>query len=272
LIRVKALAHKSGIMRSGGPGRWPAAGVRVMCFTLAASTGMVALGGVATLVSLRRGAPAAIPLTLAYFTLMEALQVGGTLTIDQCDNPVNQTTTWLSVLHIAFQPLFINAFVLEVVGAEARARWWWPAMLLAGVAAAFTLLQIAPLPFAGSCVPGSVLCGSPVCTVSGEWHLAWEIPRNGMTVPLVAALGGIASFPGYIAAVFVLPLCYGAWRFVLFHALAGPIAANLLTDNPNEMPAIWCLFSIGIILAALSPRMWQIFGGEAGRQARHRNA
>jgi hypothetical protein len=56
-------------------------------------------------------------------------------------------------------------------------------------------------------------------------------------------------------------MVYGAWRFAVFHAVAGPILASMLTGNPNEMPAIWCLFSIGIILIALSPtvRFW-IFG------------
>jgi len=142
-----------------------------MCFSLAASTGMVALGGVATVTTLRRGSPSAIPLTLAYFTVMEALQVAGYLTIDQCGNPVNQTTTWLSVLHIAFQPLFLNAFMLELVPADMRARWRWPAMLLAGCASGFILLQLAPLPWAESCLPGASLCGAPLCTVTGTWHL-----------------------------------------------------------------------------------------------------
>ncbi len=243
-----------------------------MCFSVAATVAMVGLGASATAVTLKRGAAPAIPLVLAYFTVMEALQLGGSLTIDQCGNPVNQATTWLSVLHIAFQPLFLNAFALELVGAEARARWWWPAMLLAGCASVFMLLQLAPLPFAGTCLPGSVLCGAPLCTVSGEWHLAWEVPQNGLTAPLVMLWGNIAAWPSYLLAVFALPLCYGAWRFTLFHALVGPFLASRLTEAPNELPAIWCLFSIGIILAGLSPRMWQIFGGEAGTQARHRNA
>ena len=63
----------------------------------------------------------------------------------------------------------------------------------------------------------------------------------------------LLQFPSYFLAVFVLPLVYGAWRFVMFHALAGPILAASLTTDPNEMPAIWCLFSIGIILISLSP-------------------
>jgi uncharacterized membrane protein YjjP (DUF1212 family) len=56
-----------------------------------------------------------------------------------------------------------------------------------------------------------------------------------------------------VLAAFAVPLFYGAWRFVLFHAVAGPLLALLLTGNQNEAPAIWCLFSIGIILIAISP-------------------
>ena len=29
--------------------------------------------------------------------------------------------------------------------------------------------------------------------------------------------------------------------------------ASALTSNPNEFPAIWCLFSVGIIVIGLSP-------------------
>lgn len=236
-----------------------------MCFSLGATGGMVVVGAVATAVAVRRGQPAAIPLTLAWFTLMEALQLGGYLTIDQCGNPVNQTVTWLSVLHIAFQPLFINAFALELMPAAVRARWRWPALMLSALAAAVMLLQLAPLPFAGDCLPGTTLCGSPVCTRSGEWHLAWDIPRNGLFAGAVALWGNMASWPSYTLAVFVLPVFYGAWRFALFHAVVGPIAAGLLTDDPNEMPAIWCLFSIGITLIALSPPLWRAFSPEAVR-------
>ena len=91
---------------------------------------------------------------------------------------------------------------------------------------------------------------------------AWDVPYNGLSTQMVALWGNIGSFPAYPLAVFVLPLLYGAWRFTLFHALMGPIAASMLTDNPNEVPAIWCLFSIGILLATLSPQVWRVFSGE----------
>ena len=56
------------------------------------------------------------------------------------------------------------------------------------------------------------------------------------------------SFPSYVIAVFLVPILSGAWRFVIFHAVVGPGLASMLTDNPNEIPAIWCFFSIGIVV------------------------
>ncbi len=39
----------------------------------------------------------------------------------------------------------------------------------------------------------------------------------------------------------------------MFYALVGPLLARLPTDNPNEMPAVWCQFSMGILLISLGP-------------------
>ena len=60
-------------------------------------------------------------------------------------------------------------------------------------------------------------------------------------------------FPDYLIAVFVFPMIYGAWRFALVHAALGPILAATLAGSPNEMPAIWCLFSVGLVLISLTP-------------------
>jgi len=123
------------------------------------------------------------------------------------------------------------------------------------------LMQLYPFAWAGECAPGSNLCADRLCTVSGDWHLAWDLPYNGLMVPLEQAIGTTLGFPSYILAAFALPLLYGAWRFSLFHLLVGPVAAGLLTAKPNEVPAIWCLFSIAIILIALSPAIRKRFTG-----------
>lgn len=121
------------------------------------------------------------------------------------------------------------------------------------------LVQLYPFGWAGTCRSGDSLCGTSLCTVSGDWHIGWQIPYNGLMIPVDRFMGTSASFPTYLLSAFIVPLFYGAWRFVIFHALLGPVFAMLVTDNPHEMPAIWCLFSVGILLIGLSPWLWRRF-------------
>ena len=64
-----------------------------------------------------------------------------------------------------------------------------------------------------------------------------------------ATLGrGFLSYP---LTAFFLPSLIGSWRFTLFSFMAGPFLAGLTTSNINEWPAVWCLFSIGLVLAII---------------------
>lgn len=224
-----------------------------MCWSVEASVGMVAIGAIAATVTYRRGEPPAIWLTLGYFSIMEALQVAGYGVVDQCGTTANTSVTVLSYLHIALQPLFINAFAMELVpaGVKRRVQSW--VFAACAVSSLVMLAQIIPAPQLGACHPGSALCADRWCTVSGDWHIAWDVPYNGLLVRVEQTFGIYSGFPTYMASAFILPLFYGAWRFVIVHAIAGPILAASLTTNPNEMPAIWCLFSIAILLISLSP-------------------
>jgi len=221
-----------------------------MCWSASASVAMVAVGGAAAAVTFARGDPRGIWLTLGYFTVIEGLQAVGYAVVDECGSNANWTVTLLSYLHIVLQPLFINAFAMAIAPAEVPAatrRWVWA---LAGLVSAFMLLRLVPLEAFGQCRPGDTLCGAALCLVAGEWHIGWEVPLNDLPRVL---LGTDVQFPGYLFAVFVLPLLYGAWRFVVFNAIFGPLLAYSLTSDMNEMPAIWCLFSVWLILISLSP-------------------
>lgn len=224
-----------------------------MCWNVGATTVMMVAGAAGAVVSARRGDPAAVPFALGWFALMEGLQLWGLAAIDACGTPANATVTYLSALHIAFQPLVINAFVMATVAPLRSARGRWAVLALSGAATAVILLQLYPFSWAGSCTPGVSLCAERLCTRSGTWHLAWDLPYNGLMTWFDQWTGLTVGFPSYVLAVFVLPLAYGAWRFVGFHLLAGPVLAGLMTADANEMPAIWCLFSIGILLVALVP-------------------
>lgn len=226
-----------------------------MCYGVTVTAAMAAAGVVAAAVTARRGDPVAVPLTLAWFALMEMLQLAGWLVVDGCGTPVNETVTFLSMLHILVQPLFINAFAMELAPRPVSAPMRLAVFGLCGVAATVGLMQVYPFAWAGACTPGAILCGPTLCTVSGDWHIAWNVPYNGLLAWADRLTGLNWGFYGYMLAVFGLPLLYGAWRFTLFHALAGPLLASRLTTNPNEMPAIWCLFSIGLLLMGLSPAL-----------------
>ena len=113
-----------------------------MCWSATASLAMVGLGGVATVVTLTRGEPKAIWLTVGYFTVMEALQAAGYAVVDQCGSSANQSITLLSYLHIVFQPFFINAFAMELVPAPVKARLARMVFVLCGLSAGVMLAQL----------------------------------------------------------------------------------------------------------------------------------
>lgn len=233
-----------------------------MCWSATASVAMVAVGATATVLSARRRETPAIPVTFAYFTAMEGLQALSYPFTDQCGAPEGQTLALLSYLHIAFQPFFANAFAMAILAHRVAPGMRVAAFSACAVSAVTMLLQLYPFPWAGLCPLGAALCGRELCVVSGEWHLGWTIPYNNLVPPIGPVFDFTLVFPTYFLAVFVVPLFYGAWRITLFHALFGPILARSLTSNVNEFPAIWCLFSVGIIVVGLSP--W-IRGRVAGR-------
>lgn len=234
-----------------------------MCWTAGVTVTMVGLGAAATAVAWWRGEPRAIWITLGYFTFMEALQAAGYAVVDDCANPANRTVTLLSYLHIAFQPFFINAFAMAIVARAVPERTRRMVWAICGASAAVMLAQLVPWQALGRCLPGEVLCGPALCTISGNWHIGWTVPLNGLFSDWSLGVGLSTKFPSYLVAAFLVPLVYGAWRFVLFHAVFGPFLATLLTDNPNEMPAVWCLFSIGLVLVGMSPLIRRPLAGPA---------
>ncbi|MFN6925397.1 MAG: DUF5765 domain-containing protein [Tabrizicola sp.] len=230
-----------------------------MCWGVEVTGGMVVAGVVAAGLTARRGDPAAVPLTLLYFSAMEGLQLAGYMVIDQCGTPANQAVTALSMLHIALQPLVLNAFMLAWLCPGLDRRMRRRVLGLAAFASVLMLVQMIPWPGLDRCAIGQPLCGEVLCTTSGTWHLAWSLPYSDIFAGPDRWLGTNFGFPAYVLAVFVMPLFLGLWRFVLFHALVGPVAANLLTANPNEAPAIWCLVSLLILAVVLVPGGRRLF-------------
>ena len=191
-----------------------------MCWSGEASTAVAAIGIAATAYALVRKEPRAIWMTFGFFTLMEILQAFTYLFIDDCASPANQVATLLGYLHIAFQPFFVNAFSLQFVPKPVRDKIAPWAYGLCFAATIVMLIQLYPFAWAGVCTGGLPLCGTQLCAASGNWHMAWHVPYNGMGGSLAAIpFFGTIGLPTYSLAAFWLSV--GACllsRFVLCHA------------------------------------------------------
>jgi hypothetical protein len=229
-----------------------------MCWSGEASVLLATVGFSTTAYAVVRKESVALWAPLGYFSLMEALQAYTYVVINECGSQANQIATMLGYLHIVFQPFFCNALSLYFVPKEIRERIQIPVYGLCFFSAIYMLIQLYPFSWAGTCDMRRALCAARLCSVSGNWHIAWEIPFNGIGnwsigIPLIGL-----SFFTYGLVMFVLPLLYGSWRVTLYHFVMGPTLASLTTDNKNEWPAVWCLLSIGflIIVVKTPVRRW----------------
>lgn len=210
-----------------------------MCWSGEASVVLSAIGVGTTLWAVYKKEPPELYIPLFYFTLMEILQAYTYSVIGQCQDPSNQIATLLGYLHIAFQPFFINCMGMYFIRKEVKAKIAPYVYTACFAATILMLLRVYPFQWAIPCEPGSLLCGLQLCSVHGNWHIAWEVPYN------LSIFGGW-SF--YSTVGVLLPILYGSWKASIYNVMAGPFLAYLTTTNPNEQPAVWCLFSIGLII------------------------
>jgi hypothetical protein len=220
-----------------------------MCWSGEASAVLATTGFVSTAYFYYKGESKALCGALAYFSLMELLQAYTYSVIDECFNPRNQVATFLGYMHIAFQPFFVNAVSMHFIPKSVRERIAPWVYTLCFAAATLFMLRIYPFTGISYCFERSYLfftgmefempfCGKQICSTSGEWHIAWAIPANG----------SIHMANAYVYAAFLLPLLYGSWKLTLYHLITGPLLSFLTTNNMNEWAAVWCLYSIGLLL------------------------
>lgn len=222
-----------------------------MCWSGEASAALAMIGLSTTAYAAYRKEPAALWGALAYFSLMEMLQAFTYSVIDQCSLPSNQIATFLGYIHIAFQPFFGNALFMYFIPDGVRRKISIYVYTLCAISSIVMLIQLYPFNWAGICTPGKILCARSLCSVSGQWHIAWNIPYN--------ALGNIrfgipvldAGFFTYTLTMFCMPVLYGSWKMTLYHIFVGPMPALLLTTNLNEFAAVWCLLSIGLLIVVV---------------------
>ncbi|AGA64431.1 hypothetical protein B488_04390 [Liberibacter crescens BT-1] len=237
-----------------------------MCWNGKASTTLSIIGFIGCSISAYKKDSPVLWGCLAYFSLMEVLQAFTYNVINSCFDLRNQVATSLGYLHISLQPFFINAISMYFIPKEAQKKIATPVFMICFIC--FIVMFVQAFPYHSfSLIPKAAapMCSDRLCSVSGNWHIAWEFPINNIFnlnapislfgIPL--SFGNIVWAP-YIISAFLLPIAYGSWRFTLYHFLVGPVLARLTTSNINEFPAIWCLFSIGLLLIVIKTRIRNI--------------
>lgn len=219
-----------------------------MCWSGEASAAL-AVGGIGmTIYLIKSGEDKALWLTLFYFTLMELLQAVTYVYIDECHRTINQILTLIGYVHIAFQPFFINMCAMYFIPKTIKTKITpYIYVICTGIVIAF-LFKLYPFVNSELCyVNKEAMCGPFLCSYSGNWHIAWQLPLNDLSYQafIGSQLTGLHT-KVYAFGAFALPLLYGSWRFALCTFILGPCILVFLTDDINEFPAIWCLFSIGI--------------------------
>ncbi len=222
-----------------------------MCWNGEVSAALAVAGAVGSVYFYKKGEPKVLCGALLYFTLIEVLQAYTYTVVDQCQNPGNYWATMLSYIHVSFQPFFFNAIAMHFIPDHRRKKiqnYVYAICLLATVA---MLIRIMPLEWKFYCYQVTYyvpmlkhilykvpFCGPETCSHSGSWHIEWAI---------VAGYNWYFD-RAYFATVFVLPLLYGSWRATIYGVVMGPAIAILTSSSSNEFAAVWCFYSVGIIL------------------------
>jgi hypothetical protein len=200
-------------------------------------------------------------LTLAYFSLMELLQAFNYMVLYN-PGPLNSLCAFLGYLHISFQPIFSSWFMLSFLPRARRMKWFKWVTWLSVVAVFFMLAHLIKHPslpgcFSNDCTASKSMkdilnidySSLPGCSTTqfrsyvGDWHIAWQWVTNNC--------GFLRLSYWFIS--FVLPFFYGAYRVTLYALILGPVLAFMLTGNPDEAAAIWCLLSIAFLSGVKIP-------------------
>src|SRR3989338_5485228 len=180
---------------------------------------------------------------ILYFVLMELLQFFQYYWVGKCDNKINQVLTVVGSLHICFQPYFTHLMNGSLVQSEQskiqftlvrrlsilQGIWMFSRWIFAP--------ETAPLEYT------EWLRGDKLCTIYGNYHIAWSLP---LLAPTYFTPSNAIHFFMMFAPFIAMGRKFWLSGIVLF--ATGPLAAWFITPNLYEQAAIWCFMSIGQIL------------------------
>jgi hypothetical protein len=200
-----------------------------------------------TFAGLWRNGPIGARLCVAYFAAMETLQAFQYSYIGLCDNGVNQFLTILGFLHLAFQPFFANLY-LSAYMTKAQKRYVPLILSLSLFAGVLMSNRMWKSKGDFDCSYGiEPMCGKQTCTFRGDVHLAWQMPLQHSDQDYFTPGFNLHFFMFYLPT-----FALGMWPLTLFLLFSGPFLGRVMTKHQDEIPAIWCYFSIAQLFFPLA--------------------
>jgi len=189
---------------------------------------------------------------VAYFAFMETLQAFQYGVINECDNPLNKIYTLLGFFHLAFQPFFVNLYLGTFMSAGQKK--YLPMILsLSFFGGIMMCNRLWMTEGDHMCTIGiQPMCGAKTCTFRGNVHLAWQMPMQHADQDYFT--------PGWTLHFFLFYLptyALGMYGHTIFLLLSGPFLGRAMTSHQDEIPAIWCFFSICQIFFPLIYAFWK---------------
>jgi len=201
---------------------------------------------------------------ILFFSLMELLQGLQYFYIDKCDNYMNKLLTYIGYLHICLQPLFISIWLFEFIDNKKQNYDYLKFIIGICLAGAILLLSRVFILHENTLCDTQTepLCGEKTCSLSGKYHIIWNIKLRAPGTYYFTPSMGLHFFL-YCVPFVVLGIMLKNYKVIAL-ALSTVILPFLLylillnsstldenkydNKNKHELASIWCFISIPFII------------------------
>lgn len=178
-----------------------------------------------------------IGIGIFYFGIMEILQFLQYQVIDKCESKMNKFLTTLGYIHICFQPLFINIWLMGFIDDPENYYVFLYMSVCAGILLLSRIIWVKDHEICNTNI--EPLCGPKTCSLSGQRHIVWNFrlraPGKDWVTPSI----------GLIFFMWVIPtLVMFKKKPIMALILTSPYLGLLFTDNIHESASVWCFTAI----------------------------
>lgn len=171
-----------------------------------------------------------------FLAIKELIQLG--LLFENSCTIVNKYLTQLSWIHISFQPFFVNLLIQTFSTKDYNVP-----LALSLIFAIANILKLKDIySYSEDKCNNGIMCKEKTCSYDGKYHVAYGFNLNTSDYYTV-----VPSWFSYFLLMFAPALILGDYLIISIHMLI-LLISNLISNDPGEVAAMWCLNSFWIAL------------------------